>query len=150
MSSFKFERSRIILTSLITLLLASAATSADKPPQPAPAGDIPEKFVIPDAQNDYIKRTEIIPMRDGVKLNTVIVMPKGTKNAPKLAIEVLKSGQHLANIQAQLPPPDAAGLIQFASALPLDSFQPGSYELKITVSDGAANIARSLAFTVAP
>ena len=45
-------------------------------------GDIPEKFVKPDAANDYIKRVEMIPMRDGVKLYTVIVIPKGAKDLP--------------------------------------------------------------------
>jgi VWFA-related protein len=79
----------------------------------------------------------------------VYVSP-GAKTAPKLEIEVLKGGQHLANIKAELPAPDAAGLIQFASTIPLDNFQPGSYELKITVSDGATSAARRLAFTVAP
>ena len=33
---------------------------------------------------DFTKRVEMIPMRDGVKLYTVIVMKKGTKNAPLL------------------------------------------------------------------
>ena len=33
---------------------------------------------------DYIKRDVMIPMRDGVKLHTVIVVPKGAKNAPML------------------------------------------------------------------
>jgi uncharacterized protein len=33
---------------------------------------------------DYVKRVEMIPMRDGVKLYTVIVMKKGTKNGPIL------------------------------------------------------------------
>ncbi len=33
---------------------------------------------------DYIKRVAMIPMRDGVKLYTVIVMKKGTGNAPIL------------------------------------------------------------------
>jgi VWFA-related protein len=75
---------------------------------------------------------------------------QGAKSAPKLSIEVMQNGQQLARIQAELPPPDAAGLIQFASALPLDSFQPGAYELKITVSDGTSNVTRIVAFTVAP
>lgn len=35
-------------------------------------------------QADYIRRTEMIPMRDGKKLFTVIVMKKGTNNAPIL------------------------------------------------------------------
>jgi uncharacterized protein len=33
---------------------------------------------------DYVKRVVMIPMRDGVKLHTVIVIPKGAKNAPIL------------------------------------------------------------------
>ncbi len=33
---------------------------------------------------DYIKRDVMIPMRDGIKLHTVIVIPKGAKNAPML------------------------------------------------------------------
>jgi uncharacterized protein len=33
---------------------------------------------------DYVKRDAMIPMRDGVKLHTVIVVPKGAKNAPIL------------------------------------------------------------------
>ena len=35
-------------------------------------------------QADFIKRVEMVPMRDGVKLYTVIVMKKGTRNAPIL------------------------------------------------------------------
>lgn len=31
---------------------------------------------------DYIKRVEMVPMRDGVKLYTVIVIPKGATHAP--------------------------------------------------------------------
>ena len=33
---------------------------------------------------DYVKREVMIPMRDGVKLHTVILIPKGAKNAPIL------------------------------------------------------------------
>jgi putative CocE/NonD family hydrolase len=35
-------------------------------------------------QADYIRREVMVPMRDGVKLFTVIVMRKGTKNGPIL------------------------------------------------------------------
>src|SRR2546422_7280486 len=46
--------------------------------------DIPPKFAVPTASYDYVKREVMIPMRDGVKLHTVIVIPKGAKNAPIL------------------------------------------------------------------
>ena len=52
-----------------------AQTSAGDP-------DVPAKFTAPTASYDYIKRDVMIPMRDGVKLYTVIVVPKGAKNAP--------------------------------------------------------------------
>ncbi|MFC6841668.1 CocE/NonD family hydrolase [Xanthomonas theicola] len=41
-------------------------------------------FVAPTAANDYVKREVMIPMRDGVKLHTVIVAPKGAHDAPIL------------------------------------------------------------------
>src|SRR6185503_15625316 len=33
---------------------------------------------------NYVRRTVMIPMRDGVKLHTVILIPKGAKKAPIL------------------------------------------------------------------
>jgi predicted acyl esterase len=41
--------------------------------------DIPVKFAPPLEGYDYVKRVEMVPMRDGVKLYTVIVIPKGAK-----------------------------------------------------------------------
>ena len=46
--------------------------------------DIPPRFDAPTTGYDYVKREVMIPMRDGVKLHTVIVVPKGARNAPML------------------------------------------------------------------
>jgi len=46
--------------------------------------DIPAAFAAPTANQDYVKREVMIPMRDGVKLHTVIVLPKGAHDAPIL------------------------------------------------------------------
>src|ERR1700747_655813 len=53
-------------------------------PALAQQSDIPKTFAIPKASYDYDRREVAIPMRDGVKLHTVIVIPKGAKNAPIL------------------------------------------------------------------
>ncbi len=45
-------------------------------------GDIPAKFEKPKVGLDYVKRVEMIPMRDGVKLYTVIWIPKEAHGAP--------------------------------------------------------------------
>jgi uncharacterized protein len=46
--------------------------------------DIPAKYELPTASYDYERREVMIPMRDGVKLFTVIIVPTGAKNAPMI------------------------------------------------------------------
>jgi len=46
--------------------------------------DIPAKWQRPDADYDYTRQEVMIPMRDGVKLHTVILIPKGGQNLPLL------------------------------------------------------------------
>jgi uncharacterized protein len=55
-----------------------------EPPAFTPGGDIPKSFTAATGAYDYTKREVMIPMRDGVKLYTVIVIPKGAANAPIL------------------------------------------------------------------
>jgi putative CocE/NonD family hydrolase len=62
-----------------TLLVLASAVQAQTPPL---TPDIPAKFEAPTDSYDYVKRAVMIPMRDGVRLYTVIVVPKGAKNAP--------------------------------------------------------------------
>jgi uncharacterized protein len=47
-------------------------------------GDIPREFSFPSGGYDYVKREVMIPMRDGVKLYTVVIVPKGATSAPML------------------------------------------------------------------
>ncbi len=46
--------------------------------------ETPEKFTPTNDAFEYVRREVMIPMRDGVKLHTVILVPKGAKNAPIL------------------------------------------------------------------
>ena len=46
--------------------------------------EIPAAFTPVTAQWDYTRREVMIPMRDGVKLHTVILVPRGAKDAPIL------------------------------------------------------------------
>ncbi len=71
-----------ILLSAALATLLPAAVRANPATPPTPPGDIPAEFARPDAQNDYVKRVEMIPMRDGVKLYTVIVIPRIAHDAP--------------------------------------------------------------------
>ena len=51
---------------------------------PAFPSDTPEKFEPVTESFDYIKQDVMIPMRDGIKLHTVILLPRGAKDAPIL------------------------------------------------------------------
>ncbi len=75
-------RRSALLLPLIALATIAAQGPQAAPQQPPATGDIPAKFVLPTAANDYIRREVMIPMRDGVKLHTVIVMPRNATNAP--------------------------------------------------------------------
>ena len=46
--------------------------------------ETPEKFIPNLSTYDFDKREVMIAMRDGVKLKTLILVPKGAKNAPML------------------------------------------------------------------
>jgi predicted acyl esterase len=48
------------------------------------ASDIPADWKQPQSNFDYVKREVMIPMRDGVKLHTVLLIPKGAHNLPML------------------------------------------------------------------
>src|SRR2546422_9884607 len=67
---------------VFALSLAFTSISAQQTPPLTP--DIPPKFEEATSSDDYVKRDVMIPMRDGVKLHTVIVVPKGARNAPIL------------------------------------------------------------------
>jgi putative CocE/NonD family hydrolase len=55
-----------------------------KPLYPEYPSETPDKITVPMDSWDYTRRTAEIPMRDGVKLHTVILVPKGAKGAPIL------------------------------------------------------------------
>jgi predicted acyl esterase len=69
---------------LAALLALSVLGVAQDGKGPHPAGDIPKTFELPQESYDYVKREVMIPMRDGVKLFTSIVIPKGARSAPIL------------------------------------------------------------------
>ena len=60
----------------------SAAASAV--PASEPFNDIPAKFTPDTSSFDFVRREAMIPMRDGVKLHTVLMIPKGALRAPML------------------------------------------------------------------
>ncbi len=71
------------MTKLILLAATALIATPIAAQQMAPAGgDVPANYSVPKTNYDYDKRVVMVPMRDGTKLYTVIVVPKGATNAP--------------------------------------------------------------------
>jgi putative CocE/NonD family hydrolase len=80
-------RTLTLLAPVLGVLLFAEATAAQAPPPSTPSplpSEMPAQFEPVTDSFDYIRREVMIPMRDGVKLHTVILVPKGAKNAPIL------------------------------------------------------------------
>jgi len=76
---------RALLRSAAPFLPLLALAAAPPPARVTPmTPDVIAKYdpVLPEA--DYVKRVAMVPMRDGTKLYTVIIMKKGTRNGPIL------------------------------------------------------------------
>ncbi len=79
---------------LATLCLPRAVLAQEAKREPKPAAQAaveaglpsekPATFVPVTGSWDHVRREVMIPMRDGVRLNTVILVPKGAKGAPIL------------------------------------------------------------------
>jgi putative CocE/NonD family hydrolase len=75
-----------LLASCCSVALAAdaAPAGASAPQYPAYPSETPDKFTPTSYGHDYQWREEMIPMRDGVKLHTVILVPKGASHAGML------------------------------------------------------------------
>src|SRR5437868_5173447 len=73
------------------------------PPFPK-TGDIPRTFTPPRGEFQYERRTAMIPMRDGAKLYTVLIIPKGVTKAPIILDRTPYSADKATSRGGQLGP----------------------------------------------
>ena len=77
-----------IVAATIAVLPRVRPLAAQQPPRPpaypALPSETPATFEPVTASFDYVRRDVMIPMRDGVRLHTVVLVPKGARGAPIL------------------------------------------------------------------
>ena len=73
----------LVLFAALGALAAGHANAADQPSLPS---ETPADFKPRTESFDFVKRVEMIPMRDGVKLKTIVLVPKAAANAPMLLV----------------------------------------------------------------
>jgi putative CocE/NonD family hydrolase len=69
---------------ILGALLCAAPSRSQTPQYPRLPSETPVQFKPVVDGFDHVRRDEMIPMRDGVKLHTVILVPKGAKRRPIL------------------------------------------------------------------
>jgi putative CocE/NonD family hydrolase len=82
------------------LLIEPPVTPAEPPPPvtyPELPSEIPAEFAPTNEGFDYVRREVMIPMRDGVKLHTVILVPQGAQRAPILLTRTPYDANELTN-----------------------------------------------------
>ena len=78
------HRLRALLAVLLISTAASAAEASGPPKYPSLPSETPAHFTPDHSSFGYAIRDAMIPMRDGVSLHTVIMVPRGAHDAPML------------------------------------------------------------------
>jgi len=80
----------------------------------------------------------------------VTAWPAVERPGVEAQVEVRQHGHRVASTPPTRLLPDPDGRIQLASSVPLASFTPGAYELRVTLSDGRDAETRTAVFPLAP
>jgi VWFA-related protein len=76
---------------------------------------------------------------------------KGASEPPRMTLEFAKDGRPLRRAEAALPPPDPDGNVRYIGNFPTNAFAPGSYDVKIAVTQAGVITAEDRAsFTLVP
>jgi putative CocE/NonD family hydrolase len=78
------KKSALTLALVAGVFSIHASMAQQAPLYPALPSETPEEFKAPVDSFDFVRRTVMIPMRDGVKLNTVLLIPRKANHAPML------------------------------------------------------------------
>jgi uncharacterized protein len=105
------SRHRLPSLPAFSLVLAAAFAAAAHAQTPAMAPDIPaDKFTATVPNADYVKQDVMIPMRDGVKLHTVIVIPKSVM-AGKAPIMLTRTPYNATGRASRMKSPHIASIL---------------------------------------
>jgi VWFA-related protein len=72
----------------------------------------------------------------------------GQGETPQATVELLQNGTRLAALPLTLGEPDASGRIQHVSRVPIAALAPGTYDLRVVLTDGRRQISRSALFRI--
>lgn len=86
------KKSSLLMACLLTTSLPAVAQ-----PPGGISPDMPDHFTVSTQDFDFIRKEIMIPMRDGVKLHTVILVPKNAHNTPILLTRTPYNADHMTS-----------------------------------------------------
>jgi putative CocE/NonD family hydrolase len=137
----------LFVTTCLTALIPAAAAQTPS----TLSSETPANFKPDEKSFDFARREEMIPMRDGVKLHTVILIPKGASHAPILLTRTpydaddLTSYGHSAHLAMSLDGYDnadiavAAGYIRVVQDVRGKYHSEGDYVMNRPLAGGPLN-----------
>jgi hypothetical protein len=133
----------IALSSVVIIRRVEPA-GASRPGAPMDAFQVETARIVP-SLDDPISKGQTPKL--SVYLIAYPVLAAGT---PVMTIEFTGQGKAEGRAQAALPAPEPDGRIRYLGTFPIDKFEPGRHELKVTVRQGGAEAEEKLAFTLQP
>jgi len=100
-----------LLASTIPAALAHAQSAAQASQYPALPSETPAEFTSPTVGFNYVKRTVMIPMRDGTRLNTVIIVPKSATSTSKAPILLTRTPYDAASLTSHAESSDMEAIL---------------------------------------
>jgi putative CocE/NonD family hydrolase len=105
------DRGRLAAWAALVLTVLAAPAAAQEAAPPPSVSEIPSSFTPKTDSFDYVRREEMVAMRDGVKLRTIVLVPKGAKDAPIVLVRTpynaaerlgRAKSAHLASVAPQM------------------------------------------------
>ena len=120
---------RMLSVAIVSLCLLGAAFAQQSSQYPSLPSETPTALQPVTSSFDYTRRDVMIPMRDGIRLHTVILIPKGATHAPILMTRT---------------PYDATGLTSHAPSAHLGRILNGYDNADIIAEDGYIRVVQDI------
>jgi hypothetical protein len=112
-----------------SLVVVGAVEPADPKADPTDPLRLGERRIVPN-----LGRPVAAAAGATLPIYYAVYVKPGATEAVTATVEVSHEGRVVARGSSPLPPPDAAGKISGLSPIPLHRLQPGTYDVKVTVS----------------
>jgi hypothetical protein len=126
-----------------SLAVVGGVETADPKSDPTDPLRVGDKRIVPN-----LGRPVVAAPGTSLPVYYVVYAKPGAKEPVTATVEVSRVGRVVARCSSPLPPPDAAGRITGLLPIPLQRLEPGTYDVKVTVSKGSLTAEEATTITV--